>query len=283
MWRERLKTNKLAAEAVQTEQGGIVTITFPRFADSKVLRHAVSTRIGGVSDGIYRSLNVSHKVQDETVKVDENRSLLSYALGMDLGKAVWVDQVHSDKVVKLDAASRPKNGGSLGEGDGIITNEPDILITILVADCLPVLFFDPIHKAIGLAHAGWRGTVSHVAAKTLLAMEEAYGTKAEEVRTVLGPCIGFCCYEVGEDVRKRFTDVFPWGHEVFEKSSKDHWKLSLSEANARQLIEIGMKEENLIRSEICTIKYMDRFYSHRAEAGAEKSTGRFGAFLMLNS
>lgn len=278
-----MKTSKLAAEAIQTEQGGIVTITFPRFADSKVLRHAVSTRIGGVSDGTYRFLNISHKVQDGTVRVDENRSLLSHALGMNLENAVWVDQVHSDKVLKLDAASRPKNGGSLGEGDGIITNEADVFIMILVADCLPILFFDPIHKSIGLAHAGWRGTVSHVAAKTLLAMGEAYGTKSEEVRAVLGPCIGSCCYEVGEDVMDGFTKVFPWGQEVFEKSNKDHWKLNLPEANARQLIEIGMKEENLIQSGICTIKNMDLFYSHRAEASTGKPTGRFGAFLMLNS
>ena len=217
------------------------------------------------------------------MEVDENRSLLSYALGMDLKNAVWVDQVHSDKVLKLDPASRPKNGGSLGEGDGIITNETDIFIMILVADCLPILFFDPIHKAIGLAHTGWRGTISHVAAKTLLAMGENYGTKAEEVRAVLGPCIGPCCYEVGEDVRSGFANIFPWGPEVFEKSSKGHWKLNLSEANARQLIEIGMKEENLIRSEICTIKNIDLFYSHRAEASGGKPTGRFGAFLMLNS
>jgi polyphenol oxidase len=278
-----LKTSKLAAEALRTDEGGIATITFPRFADSKVLRHAVSTRMGGVSDGTHRSLNISYKVKDETVRVDENRSLLSRVLGMDLGRAVWADPVHSDKVLKLDAANRSKKGGALGEGDGIITNETDVFIMILVADCLPVLFFDPIHKAIGLAHAGWRGTVNHVAAKTLLAMGEAYGTKAEEARAVLGPCIGPCCYEVGEDVKNGFTAVFPWGQEVFEKSSKDRWKLNLPEANARQLIELGMKEENLIRSGICTIKNMDLFYSHRAEAGGENLTGRFGAFLMLNS
>ncbi len=278
-----MKTKKFGAEAIQTEQGGIVTITFPRFADSKVLRHVISTRIGGVSDGNFYSLNISHKVQDQTVKVEENRSLLSHAFGMELGRAVWVDQVHSDKVLKLDAASCPQNGGSLGEGDGIITNEKDIFIMILVADCLPILFFDPIHKAIGLAHAGWRGTVSHVAAKTLLAMGETYGTKSEEVRAVLGPCIGPCCYEVGEEVRNGFMNIFPWGQEVFEKFSDNHWKLDLLEANARQLIEVGMKEENLIRSEICTIKNIDLFYSHRAEASTGKPTGRFGAFLMLNS
>src|ERR1039458_2297961 len=128
---------------------------------------------------------------------------------MDLGRAVWMDQTHGDKVMKLDAANRPPKGGSLGEGDGMITNLADIPLMVLVADCLPVLFYDPTHKAVGLAHAGWRGTVSHVSAKTLLAMGEAFGTKPEDVRALLGPCIGSCCYEVGEPVHAGFTGVFP--------------------------------------------------------------------------
>jgi len=278
-----MTTKKLGAEALLSEQGGLATLSFPRFADPKILKHAVSTRLGGVSQGSHRSLNISYKVTDDPVRVSENRSLLRSALGMDLTQAAWVDQVHSDKVLKLDAANRPKSGGSLGEGDAIITNESQIPIFIFIADCLPILFFDPTHQAIGLAHAGWRGTVSHIAAKTLLAMGEAFGTRPEEVRTVLGPCIGSCCYEVGQEVFQRITDVFPWGGEVLSGASKNHWKLDLSGANARQLLEIGMKEENLIRSEICTIKNNELFYSHRAEADPNEPTGRFGAFLMLNS
>jgi YfiH family protein len=168
-----VKTNKLGAEALQQETGGISTITFPRFADTKVLKHAVSTRVGGVSRGSHLSLNISHKVQDDPSRVVENRILLSLAVGMDLRRMVHVDQVHSDRVLKLDAANLPSEGGSLGEGDGLITTEKGIPLMILVADCLPVLFYDPAHQAVGLAHAGWRGTVSHVAAKTLLAMGEA--------------------------------------------------------------------------------------------------------------
>ncbi|HEY5038406.1 MAG TPA: peptidoglycan editing factor PgeF, partial [bacterium] len=194
---------------------------------------------------------------------------------------VWVNQVHGDKVLKLDDSNRPKDGGSLGDADGLITQEKGVPILIMVADCLPVLFYDPVHKAAGLAHAGWRGTVSHVAAKTLLAMAEAFDTKPEETRVVLGPCIGACCYEVGEDVHKEFTQVFPWGGEVLQISSTQHWKLDLAEANARQLLEVGVKDENLIRSGLCTIQNIEHFYSHRAEASVEKPTGRVGAVLML--
>lgn len=270
-----------AAEAVRVERGGVATFTFPRLGDPKVLAHAISTRVGGTSKKNHGSLNISYKVQDDPTRVDENRYLLSEATGMDLSRAAWVDQTHSDKVMKLDASNRPAKGGSLGEGDGIITNETNIPIFILVADCLPVLFFDPVHKAMGLAHAGWRGTVSHIVAKTLLAMGEAYGTKPEEVRAALGPCIGSCCYEVGEDVQKEFSSVFPWSGEVLQKSSTQHWKLDLAEANARQLLEIGVKEDNLIRSGLCTVGNIQSFYSHRAEAAEDKPTGRVGALMML--
>jgi polyphenol oxidase len=278
-----LITKKLSAEAVQNQSGGVETIRFPRLADPKVLQHAVSTRVGGVSRKAHGTLNISYKVQDEPVRVDENRELLSRALGMDLSKAVALNQVHSDKVLKLDSHNRSPNGGILGEGDGLITNETGVPLLIMVADCLPILFFDPVHKTIGLAHAGWRGTVSHVAPKTLLAMGETYGTKPEDVRAALGPCIGPCCYEVGEDVKREFEGVFPWGSEVLKGASGNHWKLDLAEANARQLLEVGMREENLIRSGLCTIQNIGLFYSHRAEATAEMPTGRVGAFMMLTS
>lgn len=276
-----MSTDKLGVEAVRLEQGGLAVLQFPRLGDPKVLSQGVSTRLGGVSRESWKSLNLSYKVGDEAVRVDENRGLLSRVLGMDLRRVVFVDQVHSDKVVTLTAGNRPAKGGSLGEADAIITQEKGIPILIQVADCLPVLFYDPVHQAVGLAHAGWRGTVSHIAAKTLLAMGEAFGTRPEETRAVLGPCIGACCYEVGAEVQEEVVKVFPWGSEVLQPTSRGHWRLDLAEANARQLLEVGMKEGNLVRSGLCTIGRLDLFYSHRAEAGKERATGRFGAFLML--
>jgi YfiH family protein len=278
-----VKTKKLGAEALQVEAGGISYITFPRFADSKTLTHAVSTRTGGVSRENRRSLNLSHKVQDDAVRVSENRSLLTTAMGFEIDRAAYLEQVHSDIVLRLDAVNQLKSGEPLGKGDGIITNLAHVPLVILVADCLPVFFFDPLHRAIGLAHAGWRGTASHVAPKTLLAMGESYGTRPEEVRVAMGPSIGACCYEVGEDVHKEFLEIFPWGEEVFQRSALTQWKLNLEEANARQLLEIGIKEENLIRSGLCTVRHNDLFYSHRAEAQEGEPTGRFGSFIMLNS
>jgi len=276
-----LKTRKLGAEAVLTERGGMATIHFPRLADSRALKHAVSTRVGGISRRPHGSLNVSFKVEDDPVRVAENRTLLSRALGMDLSRGVSLDQVHGDRVLKWDQAGPPPDGGPLGKGDGIITNLPGVPLMILVADCLPILIYDPVHKAAGLAHAGWRGTVGHTAVKTLFAMGEAYGTRPEEVRVALGPCIGPCCYEVGWDVKDEFSRSFPWASEILAPSALNRWKLDMPQAHARQLLEAGVREENLIRSGLCTVKHNDLFYSHRAEASSGKPTGRFGAFILL--
>lgn len=276
-----MKTSKLGAEAVAAEKGGVTFITFPRLGNPQVLLNAVSCRLGGVSKEKYDSLNVSFKVGDEPVRVEENRGLLSRAVGMDLNRAVWVDQVHGDKVYKLETSNLPKKGGPLGEGDAVITNLTNVPLAILVADCLPVFFYDTLNKAVGVAHAGWKGTVNHVAVKTLLAMGEAYGTKPQEVKAVLGPCLGPCCYEVGADVHQEFISVFPWAQEVLKKSAPQHWKLDLPQANARQLLEVGMNEGNIIKSGLCTIRNIELFYSHRAEGSPEKPTGRIGAFLML--
>jgi polyphenol oxidase len=225
-------------------------------------------------------MNISYKVSDESLRVEENRQLLSQSLEMNLDKAVYLTQVHSDKVFKLDSSNLPSRGEPLGRGDAIITNLPQVPIFILVADCLPVLFYDQARKAIGLAHAGWRGTVVQIAVKTLKAMEEAYGTNPADVKVVLGPAIGSCCYEVGLDVKEKF-DIFTYAGDILEQSGKAHWKLNIPEANARQLLEAGVTEDHLIRSNLCTINHIDLFYSHRAEAGPDRPTGRFGAFMML--
>jgi hypothetical protein len=272
--------NNLSDEILEDHRGGILTLSFPRLGHPTLVRHALSTRLGGVSRGFHQSLNISFKVSDDSLRVDQNRRLLSQSLEMDLNQAIGLIQIHSDKVLKLEKENLPLRGGPLGEADAIITNLPGVPIYILVADCLPILFYDQTHKAIGLAHAGWRGTVAQIGVKTLLAMSEAYGTTPSEVKVVLGPAIGPCCYEVGTDVKDKFA-VFNYAGEILEQSGKANWKLNVPEANARQLLEAGVLEDRLIRSNLCTVNHIDLFYSHRAEAGPGQSTGRFGAFMML--
>jgi YfiH family protein len=280
MWRKEAAVNKLSDEILEDMKGGVLTLSFPRLGHSTLMKHAISTRVGGVSGGNYKSLNVSYKVGDEPLRVEENRKLLSESLDMDMNQAVYLTQIHSDKVFKLDSSNLPKKGGCLGEGDALITNLTNVPIYIMVADCLPVLFYDQTNKAIGLAHAGWRGTVAQIAVKTLKAMTEAYGTNPADVKVVLGPAIGACCYEVGVDVKEKFG-VFSYADQILEQTGKANWKLNIPEANARQLIEVGVAEERLIRSHLCTVDHLNLFYSHRAEAGPKQSTGRFAALMML--
>jgi len=272
---------KISEEVFEQVRGGVLTLSFPRLGHPTLIRQGISTRVGGVSGGNYKSLNISYKVSDEPLKVKQNRRLLSASLEMDLDRLVYLHQVHSDKVFQLTEANRPKPGEPLGDGDAIITDLPGVPITISVADCLPILFYDQAHKAIGLAHAGWRGTVARIAVKTLEAMKAAYGTEPSVLKAVLGPAIGPCCYEVGKDVKEQFETAFPDASELLEQSDKDHWKLNIPEANARQLIGAGMDPDRVIRSGLCTVEHLDWFYSHRAEAGPGTPTGRFGAFLML--
>jgi len=259
-----------------------LTLSFPRLGHPTLVRHAISTRVGGVSRDSHQSMNISYKVSDDSLRVEENRRLLSQSLEMNLDKAVYLTQVHSDKVFKLDSSNLPPKGESLGEGDGLVTNLLKVPICIMVADCLPILFYDQVHKAIGLAHAGWRGTVAQIGIKTLKAMTETYGTNPADVKVVLGPAIGSCCYEVGLDVKEQF-DSFSYAGDILEQSGKAHWKLNIPEANARQLLEAGVAEDHLIRSNLCTVDHINLFYSHRADASPEKPTGRFGAFMMLMS
>ncbi|HTA76089.1 MAG TPA: peptidoglycan editing factor PgeF [bacterium] len=272
--------NKLSDEILEDRRGGVLTLSFPRLGHPTFVKHAISTRMGGVSRGSYQSMNISYKVSDESLRVEENRRLLSESIEMNLDKAVYLTQVHSDKVFKLDSSNLPPKEQSLGEGDALITNLLKVPIGIMVADCLPVLFYDQVHKAIGLAHAGWRGTVAQIAVKTLYSMAEAYGTNPAEVKVVLGPAIGPCCYEVGLDVKEKF-DAFHYAGDILEQSGKAHWKMNIPEANARQLLEAGVAEDHLIRSNLCTVDHINLFYSHRADASPEQPTGRFGAFIML--
>ncbi len=273
---------KLNDEILEDRKGGVLTLSFPRLGHPTLVRHAVSTRVGGVSRGSYQSMNISYKVSDDSLRVEENHQLLSQSLQMDIHTAVYLTQIHSDKVFKLDSSNLPPRGKALGQGDALITNLPNVPIFILVADCLPIFFYDQNHKAIGLAHAGWRGTVAQIGVKTLKAMTEAYGTNPADIKIVLGPAIGACCYEVGMDVKEKF-DSFSHAEAILEQSDKAHWKLNIPEANARQLLEAGVAEDHLIRSNLCTINHIDLFYSHRAEAGGDQLTGRFGAFMMLMS
>ncbi len=276
-------TDKLSAETQLTRRGGVSFITFSGLGDDSALTHAVSTRLGGVSRGKVKGLNLSFKVGDDPLRVEENRILFMKTLGISGSNPATLKQVHGDGIRRILKGERLPNDGVLGEGDALVTDVPGVPLMILVADCMPIFFFDPVHRAVGLAHAGWRGTVNHMGPKTLLRMVEEFGTHPPDVKVALGPAIGSCCYEVGKDVAESFQSVFPCAGDVLLPGGLDKHKLNLEEANARQIIEVGAVPENILRSGLCTIRWRDLFYSHRAEAYADQPTGRFGALIMLRN
>lgn len=234
----------------------------------------ISTRIGGVSLKPYHELNVSYHVGDDHKRVTENRKIFCKAIGIELDSLVLAQQAHSDKIMVVDESHAGCGvydyESGLPNTDAIITNSNSIAIGILTADCVPVMLFDPIKKVIGVAHAGWKGSLLKIAEKTVLKMKEVYGTKPSDCLSALGPCIGKCCYEVSNNIIEQFKNSF--GYE----SKNDENKLDLLQIIKMQLIDIGVKD--ISSMELCTACNLNLFYSHRAENG---HTGRMISLLKL--
>lgn len=251
--------------------------------DHRVSTHAISTRLGGESKSPYLSLNLGLHTGDDLNVVQQNRKLFCQAVGMDYNKVVTAEQIHGANVVAVGAQHAGKGVNDFATAikgtDALITNEPDLSLMLFFADCVPVLILDPIRKAIGLCHAGWKGTVAKIAQKTILAMQSEYGTRPEDCLVGIAPSIGPCCYEVDSQVANQFKEQFVnWTDMLQPCQSK--WKLNLWLANQQQLSEIGVKDQNIIISKVCTACNKDLFFSYRAEQGI---TGRIAAAISLKS
>ncbi len=186
------------------------------------LLSVVSTRIGGVSLKPYNELNMSYRVGDDPKKVTENRKILCKAIGIELGSLVLAQQVHSDGIMVVNERHAGCGAYNFESGlpntDAIITNSNSIAIGILTADCVPVMLFDPVRKVIGVSHAGWKGSLLRIAAKTVLKMKEVYGTEPSDCLVSLGPGICKRCYEVSDSIIKQFENAF--NYKVENKENK---------------------------------------------------------------
>ncbi|MEW6182645.1 MAG: peptidoglycan editing factor PgeF [Bacillota bacterium] len=242
------------------------------------LEHAFTTRLGGVSDGAFASLNLSFLVGDQPQRVRENRRLLAGALRYDPERLVCGRQAHGANVVVVT----PRIAGSgafdaqtaLGETDGLITNSAGIPLMAFFADCVPVVLADTENKAAGIVHAGWRGTVRQVPVKALGRMSGAFGTRAARCLAAIGPAIGPCCFNVSEPVAAEFSR---WGDKVVHKDA-DGYRVDLWEANRRILIDAGVLAENISVVNICTACRPELMFSHRRDAGR---TGRMSAVVSI--
>ena len=244
-------------------------------------QHAIFSRQGGVSPAPFDSLNLSVSVPDEKERVYANRRLAYGIYSRDTDTVVHAHLVHGRDVARVTQAN---NGTWMPRVDGIITNEPGCALTMNFADCTPIFLYDPDHHAIGLGHAGWQGTVKDLPGSMVRAMVQAFGSKPANLIAGIGPCIGPCCYEVGEQVITAVQDTFsnadglfvepPLGKRPFSTGNGPHF--DMPEANRRNLAKAGVVQIEL--SGLCTACRTDLFFSHRAERG---KTGRFGTIFVL--
>ena len=256
-------------------------IAFPALMKFSWLRHACSTRLGGVSTGIHATMNLGFQNGDLHEHVYENYKRICAAIDVTPESVVHARQTHKDRVRVVAAEDRGKGYNrerDYDDIDALVTRDSNVTLTVLTADCVPVFLVDPVNRAIGLAHSGWRGTVSRIAAKTVQCMQNNYGTRPANVIAVTGPCICCDCYEVGEEVADAFRNEF--GAEVFtliskQKNGKAH--INLSETIAQSLYEIGvMKVE---QSGLCTACHPDLLFSHRVTQGKRGTLASFMSII----
>ncbi|MBI2756526.1 MAG: peptidoglycan editing factor PgeF [Chloroflexi bacterium] len=237
------------------------------------IEHAVSTRHGGVSDGRFASLNISYTVGDDVAHVDENLSRLASAVGTRREELFAAYQVHGNAVTVVESDTEPRP-----QCDVLVTRSPGRTLLLRFADCTPILLVDPVQRAVGLAHAGWRGTAVRTATAAVRAMVDALGTNPRDLLAAVGPAIGPCCYTVGDDVRAAFADR-PWAVRTEEQGGLV--RLDLWEANRRALVEAGVPATQVEVARVCTHCNARQFFSHRANGG--QPAGRFAAVLRLTA
>jgi polyphenol oxidase len=256
-------------------RNGLIAYEFTAWQDAP-LKHGIFTRLGGVSEGSFNSLNVGGTVGDTAQNVKHNMGRIFEALGVDGERACTVWQVHSGDAIVVRGRSARR--GWLARADGMVSNVPGLPLTMRFADCTPILFYDPVAGAIGVAHAGWRGTVEKVAANTVTAMTRAFGSNPADILAGIGPCIGPRRYAVRGDVISAVEKAFGGTDGLLLQGEDDLTYFDLWEANRRVLVEVGLATGNIAVARTCTAENTTEFFSHRAENG---KTGRFSAVIAL--
>lgn len=232
---------------------------------------AVFTRLGGNSPEPWNSLNLGGTVGDAGERVRNNLSKLLVSIGGSNEELVQIRQIHSKDVIIAEQAM-----DCIYRGDAIITNKPGLILMMRFADCVPIIFYDPVLRIAGIAHAGWKGTAQEISLKTVRKMEEIFGSKPSDLIVGIGPSIGPDHYLVGEDVISVIKQAFPWNWNQILIDSTDGVKLDLGKANQISLEKAGVTSIEI--SNICTGCHTDEWFSHRAENGR---TGRFAAVVSL--
>ena len=262
---------------------GVPWIEFPNLTATGIVKNAFSTRIGGVSEGIFSSMNLSFKRNDDPDKVMENYRLFAESAGLDPDRMVCSDQTHTTNIRRVYAADAGKGvlyPLDFHDIDGLITDEKGLCLVTSFADCVPLYFVDPVHHAIGMSHSGWRGTAGRMGEKTVRAMQEAFHTDPADLVCAIGPSICQNCYEVSKDVADVFADTFKKSQadDILLDKKNGKYQLDLWKANRYILIDAGVDPENIAVTDICTSCNDRLLWSHRKTGGRR---GGAAAFLQL--
>lgn len=264
------------------EKNGVRYLSFDIFTNTGLVRHAFSTRHGGVSKGCYETLNLGLHVGDSSENVISNRAALCAALGSSGEALVAGRQVHGDRVAVVGRQQRGSGFKSyedaLPETDALVTGEKGVLLSSYYADCVPVMLLDPVAGVVALAHAGWKGTVFGIAGKTVDVIKQHYNGDPSQLLAVIGPSVGPCCYEVGSQVGGQFKEKFSGGGGVLKPAPEGKYMLDLWRANRETLLGAGLNEANIYVCGLCTSCQSQLFFSYRAQAGC---CGRMASLIEL--
>jgi YfiH family protein len=248
---------------------------------SDMVEHCFTTRKGGVSKGEYSSLNLGLKKKDSCKNVEQNFAIICNAINIDLANLVLSDQIHSNNVRVVSEKDRGKGiliESDIRNCDGLVTNARNVALVTFYADCVPIFLFDPKNKVIGLAHSGWKGTLEQIAAKTANVMIEEFNCNPGNIISAIGPSIGQCCFEVGNEVKDQFINKLDWSRDFCIKKDEEKSFIDLQGIIKHTLIDCGFKIQNIFISNICTKCNKEIFFSHRGDNG---KTGSLAAIMQL--
>ena len=259
------------------ESAGVTYLSSPIFDELNWLNSGFSTRLGGVSEGFVGQMNFAYNDHDNPENVYENYQRFCAATGIDINKIITTKQVHSNTVVKVDETHNFRSVSAPGCDfpgvDGTITNVPGITLFAFSADCALIQLVDPVHKAIGLCHSGWRGTAGRISKNAINMMHDSYGTNPEDIIATIGPSICPECFEVEwdmiEEARKSFSESDY--DKLYYQKNETKYQFNLWEANRIVLKEAGVKEDNIFSPGLCTKCNPNTLFSHR-NSGLKRGT-----------
>jgi polyphenol oxidase len=257
---------------IRRQTGEVVYYTFESLDRFGEIVHGMTARQGGVSEGPWASLNLTKGTGDDPEAVEQNLRRVAEAFGTQREHLVSPNQRHTTRAAAVTTADR---GRVVLETDTLLTRDADVPVLLRYADCTPVLLYDPRHRAFAVVHSGWRGTLAGAVPVAIQALGEAFGTLPADIVAGVGPSIGPCCYEVGEEVLAGVRSAFGDAQSLLPRNGSGRHHFDLWNANRRWLRGAGVREIEV--AEICTACHQDEFFSYR---GGKGRTGHFGAFMM---